>query len=270
MQELKRGKFYGALERHQEVEGLLLTEATYTHDYVDWHYHERPYFTFLLAGALKETNRQESYHCVSGDLLFHNWQEAHCNHKPPIYTRGFHLELDPIWLESMGLALLDIEGNRQIQDPLMRWDFFRIYHQFRATHPANTLDVETLICSLLHRLAKGKFPDYQGVPGWAKQAAEILAEASEEPRSMRELADQVGVHPVHLSRDFAKYFGCKPGTYRQRIRLQRATSQLSHPEESLTQIAYAAGFADQSHFGRVCKQALGHSPKQVRRLLATG
>ncbi|MEM1218217.1 MAG: AraC family transcriptional regulator [Bacteroidota bacterium] len=270
MQELKRGHFYGALDRHREVEGLLMTEATYTHSYVDWHYHERPYFTFLLAGALKETNRKDAYHCVSGDLLFHNWQEAHCNHKPPIYTRGFHLELDPGWLAKMEVRLDQIEGNRQVIDPLIRWDFFRIYHHFRTVGTDHSLDVEVLVCTLLHRLAKGKFPNYRGVPEWAQRAAELLADSPEDPISIRGLADQVGVHPVHLSRDFAKYFGCNPGAYRKRIRLQQATSQLSDQEESLTQIAYAAGFSDQSHFGRVCKQALGRSPKQVRRLLEAG
>lgn len=41
------GEFYGQTNTTIKLEGLTLTHTVYTHDKVDWHYHENAYFTFI-------------------------------------------------------------------------------------------------------------------------------------------------------------------------------------------------------------------------------
>ena len=85
---LTTGQFYGHTNELLQLEGLTLTDTEYTHDYVDWHYHENAYFTFILDGLVLEGNKKETYHCSTGSLLFHNWQESHYISKPPGFTRA--------------------------------------------------------------------------------------------------------------------------------------------------------------------------------------
>ena len=88
MKQSQKGEFYGQTNKTINLEGITLTDTVYTHDKVDWHYHENAYFTFILQGNVIEGNKKEIYNCSAGDLLFHNWQEPHYNIKPEgIYKR---------------------------------------------------------------------------------------------------------------------------------------------------------------------------------------
>lgn len=91
MKYLQTGQFHGQTNKTILLNGLTLTDTEYTHDKVDWHYHENAYFTFILQGNLIEGNRNEVYNCSAGSLLFHNWQEPHYNIKPDGFTRAFTL-----------------------------------------------------------------------------------------------------------------------------------------------------------------------------------
>ncbi|CAM4408367.1 hypothetical protein [Flavobacterium terrigena] len=73
MNQLKKGEFYGTHYQKSTFENIIITDTEYTHSKVDWHYHENPYFTYLLEGKLFESNKKESYYLEPGNLLFHNW-----------------------------------------------------------------------------------------------------------------------------------------------------------------------------------------------------
>lgn len=263
----KEGQFFGNTNQHWKVNGLILTEATYTHDYVDWHYHERPYFTFLLNGQLIEKSQQSTYHCTAGDLLFHNWQDAHCNQKPPVFTRGFHIELEHTWLADSALDLGGLEGNLSIENPATRLSFYKIYRLLQGPSEASSLEIEGYLLDVLIDITKQGRSSYRGMPRWAKLAAEYLADSPEAPDSIRQLAERVGVHPVHLSRDFAKYFGYSPAEYRRKVRLQGAAKLLSSTNQTIASISYECGFADQSHLGRQFKKELGLTPRAFRQTI---
>jgi AraC family transcriptional regulator len=49
------------------------------------------------------------------------------------------------------------------------------------------------------------------------------------------------------------------------LRVERAMTLLRRPDLSLSEIALACGFADQSHFGRVFTRHTGQSPGTWRR-----
>lgn len=111
MDSLHAGQFFGLTNTNIQLGGLTLTDTEYTHPYVDWHYHENAYFTFILCGEVVEGNQKEIYHCSAGSLLFHQWQEPHYNIKPNGFTRGFHVELRPDWFETHGLNKNSLQGS---------------------------------------------------------------------------------------------------------------------------------------------------------------
>jgi AraC-like DNA-binding protein len=61
--------------------------------------------------------------------------------------------------------------------------------------------------------------------------------------------------------------GTTPGRYILARRLERARVLLADPDHhwrSISEIGYAAGFADASHFSRSFRSAFGHSPREAR------
>ena len=67
MNKLKTGEFYGTHYQKVALENLIITDTEYTHRKVDWHYHESPYFTYLLQGKLFESNKKDSCYLESGN-----------------------------------------------------------------------------------------------------------------------------------------------------------------------------------------------------------
>ncbi|WP_157682168.1 hypothetical protein [Mucilaginibacter mallensis] len=101
MMQLKMGEFFGNTDQLLRLDGLTLTDTIYTYSYVDWHYHEHAYFTFIVQGEVLEGTRQELLRCSPGTLLYHRHQEPHYNIKPNMFTRDFHVRMHPVRISSM-------------------------------------------------------------------------------------------------------------------------------------------------------------------------
>lgn len=132
-------------------------------------------------------------------------------------------------------------------------------------------EADMLVCDLLavitpERPWPGGASPGADVPGWLARVRDALRECEASP-DLKRLADEAGVHRVHLSRVFARYFGVPPGLYRRRCRLARAIADMLRGA-SLADAAHSAGFADQSHFSRFAKTETGYSPHRLKTLLA--
>jgi AraC family transcriptional regulator len=57
------------------------------------------------------------------------------------------------------------------------------------------------------------------------------------------------------------------GEYIRKLRVEKSFALLAGDDLSLTDIAFACGFADQSHFLRCFKQFGGSNPSAYRKLL---
>ncbi|MCD8126902.1 MAG: helix-turn-helix transcriptional regulator [Clostridiales bacterium] len=79
------------------------------------------------------------------------------------------------------------------------------------------------------------------------------------------LARELGVTPKHLSATFSRQTGTKLKDYITREKLHAAKMRLIYSDDSFDDIAYAYGFASQSHFGRAFKQWEGMTPGQFRK-----
>lgn len=126
---------------------------------------------------------------------------------------------------------------------------------------------ETLCLELLARTGAERNPAVSGAPAWLRRAREFLRETClfPGPRNVREIATELGVHPVHLARRFRQQFGTTPGEYLRRCRLEHARKLLRKSSAGLTDIAAATGFSDQSHFSNAFRSGFGVSPGAFRR-----
>lgn len=88
---------------------------------------------------------------------------------------------------------------------------------------------------------------------------EFLDSVPEPGTSLAQLEAIAGYDRWQLSRDFRSLLGTSPYRYLQCRRLERA-KQLMRNGLGLAPAAHEAGFADQSHFGRIFRQTFGTSP----------
>lgn len=99
-----------------------------------------------------------------------------------------------------------------------------------------------------------------------KPGKEILHENDSAALNLKEIANILTIHPVHLSRSFKKYFHCNLEEYIRRIKIEKATLGLLNSDQSLTAIAHECGFTDQSHFIRMFKDYLRMNPSLFKKI----
>jgi AraC family transcriptional regulator len=86
---------------------------------------------------------------------------------------------------------------------------------------------------------------------------------SEEIRLVN-LARLVGCTPDHLTRMFKRSFGVPLHQYVVQRRIERAKALLRGRSHSIAEVAWACGFATQSHFSAVFKERTGVTPRAYR------
>ena len=81
-----------------------------------------------------------------------------------------------------------------------------------------------------------------------------------------ELAALVDLSPKHFARAFKQSTGTPPHQFLLQQRIARAKELLArHDGGSISEIALACGFADQSHFTAAFRKATGQPPGAYRR-----
>lgn len=75
-----------------------------------------------------------------------------------------------------------------------------------------------------------------------------------------EAANLCSMSPFRFSRGFKEVFGISFREYIIRYRLRQACHLLKNPNATITEVAYAVGFSDVSHFSKMFKRHLGVSP----------
>lgn len=261
MYKLKIGEFYGTHYQKTTFDNIIITDTEYTHDKVDWHYHENPYFTYLLQGKLYESNKRDSYYLEPGSLLFHNWQDAHYNIKPPEYTRGFHIELDKKWFINYDINIAEYEGSINLKSPLVKNIMNKVFIESKINDQYSNLSIDASLIDIFNSVEKIKERNYKK-PIWVKSLQELLLEEDLD-YSLNNLSSLLEIHPVHLSREFSRYFGTTLGRYVRLLKLNKAFYLLATNKLSLTEICFSCGFYDQSHFISSFKSVYKTTPSKL-------
>ncbi len=247
-----KGKYYGSLNSEMAFNGILLTKYDYHEVGTPWHYHENPYFMYVLNGNMKDCNSKVKSLCPAGSLMFNNWQEAHYGSKHSAEASGFHLEFERKWLKENGIPLNLWEGSQLIENPKLHLLFARLYHEFLISDNYSDVSVEVLLLQICDALSNLKEFNAQKNPNWVDDLKELL-HYDTSTLSLDYLSNELNVHPVHISRAASKHLSMSLGEYIRQHKVKKAIPLLLNSKNSLTEIAYETGFSDQSHFNRVFK-----------------
>lgn len=107
-------------------------------------------------------------------------------------------------------------------------------------------------------------------PWQAKRVRSHIEENLAAPIAIEDLAAFTRLSTSYFFRAFKGSFGVPPHAYVIQRRMARAQMLLSATNEPLGQIAIACGLADQAHFSRLFRRAIGVPPGVWRRELRGG
>ena len=259
-----KGKYYGTENLEVSYGEIIMTQYDYTIETTPWHYHENPYFMFVLHGNMIDRNKKGETRLPTGSLMFNNWQEEHFGVRHSDQAAGFHLEFEKNWLKHHGVNLELFEGSQPIETPQIHLPFAKLYHEFKASDAHSKISIELLLLQICDVLDTAKRIQTKGIPNWIGRLEEIL-HYDNTKLTLHYLSEQLGVHPVHISRTVPRYFSVSLGEYIRQVKIKRAIPLLLDRNYLLTQVAYDAGFADQSHFNQTFRSYFGISPGKYRK-----
>lgn len=125
--------------------------------------------------------------------------------------------------------------------------------------------VELAVREMLSRLTAQAVESPAALPSAVEKATRyIRARALQEEVTLPETARACGVSAGHLSRLFAHTTGLTFNAFVARFRAEYAATQLRETHQSITEIAFAAGFNSLSQFHRIFRKIYGSSPGQWR------
>jgi AraC family transcriptional regulator len=261
---LQTGTFYGKTRRRFEFGGIVLSEIAHSFGRkLPCHTHESAYFGLLLAGSYSEKCTQRAVDYDPFTMGFHPPALTHSDEVGPCGSRMFCVELRDSYLNRSRPFLTAPQFVPDLCASQVTWLGLRLYRSFAGETLAG-LKLEELCGDMLERVSGSRMCEEQSRPAWLDRAFELLQESYRESLTLEEIAAQVGVHPIHLSRVFRKYHGCTMADFMNRLRVQYVCRALASGWADLAIVASEAGFADQSHLGRVFKACTGQTPGKFR------
>jgi AraC family transcriptional regulator len=264
---LRAGEFFGRVPHKMGTPLCVMTEVVHqTRTSVPRHSHELGHFQLLVRGSYIETFDGST---IASSPMTISWHRPGLTHKDEIGNNGgtfFMIEMRPE-------AITRFENFAALPDDFsIKSNFLvslasRLYGEFKNWDLGSELIAEGVTLEMLAHLARTTNIHERRPPTWLKQTLEkINAEFLEELRTV-ELAASAGVHPVHLAAVFRQFHHETVGEYIQRLRVSHASELLADKKMTLSEVAYASGFADQSHFTRVFKRHTGVTPGKFREIL---
>jgi len=259
---LKKSEYLGTNRRSFQAAGVTLVDTVYTERVFDgWHCHENAHITFVVEGGNREHRSSSETVASPGKLLFYHSHELHRNSNTSFPSKNLNVEIESAFMQQHGLteATLAHGLNKRAGAAHVLLQMYK-----EALH-ADVFSADSIHMLLLDLATLSDAGSYKQ-PLWITRVAEYLQDHWSASPALHELALVAGVSPVTISKFFPRYLGCTLGEYMRRLKVERALGLVKQPGADLTAVAYACGFADQSHFTRVFKGQTGFLPRDYRRL----
>jgi AraC family transcriptional regulator len=257
----------GQLIRRRNIGPFTLSEIVYPAELsLPKHAHRHAYVTLVIEGAFHEIDSGGSLACRSGAVRFLPAAEVHEN-RIEAGARCLHIGSDPAVLEQLRQRPVIPQKPAEINGLATTWLAHRLYAEFSRQDTASAIAIEGLILEILAEIARSETQQNGPLaPQWLKRATEIVETRFLQRLSLAEIASEVGVHYVHLSRQFHRYNRCTIGELLRKRRVQYACQLLAYSSTPLAEIALICGFSDQSHLSFLFKRYMGMSPSKFRNL----
>jgi len=265
--QLGRGRFYGDYRAQCQVGDLALAELRPTvpeHEIVT-HTHEDAHFLLLLGGHYLSSAQGMPKVCNTRALVLNPPGTTHRDCFRGLDGRFFTLSMPAeLWQSATDQRALPGHALQLSLSGLVQAT--GLWRELQTWDSASPLAIEAGVEALLDAASLAQRVLHRDGPAWLERAREQLHDDWMHTPRLSALARNADVHPVYFARAFRRRFGCSPGDYLRRCRMEQAISLLHDRHMGLADIAAVCGFVDQSHFTHAFRRHYRCTPAQYRAL----
>lgn len=221
------------------------------------HRHDWPLLTLPALGGYEEETEDGSVGVAGPAVVLHPPGRCHANCIHPLGMETFSIEFDPAWL---GLGRNDPAFDRSFYwigglVPLASRALTRLWSDAGASE----LELQRATASFL-RLALSSSSNSR--PHWLISVQRQIDRS--EGTTARTIASTLGMHPRWLAHAYRQASGEGLHDTILRRRVEQAAHLLRSTDRPIADIAFTAGFCDQSHLNRALARFTRRTPSQVR------
>jgi AraC family transcriptional regulator len=261
-------RIQGKVSRAERLGELTLTDTLYSPSLrLHPHAHECACFGLVLAGGFSERFPVQKLSYTGHAVFFRPPELVHENRVSSVGARCFYLEVSPRWLGHVEEFSPLPHEPISVQTGTLQRLANCLYEQWQEMDDVAPLAIEGLACEMAAQFCRtARDRRAPNPPRWLRQVHELLRCRFRESLRLAELSREVQVHPVHIAREFHRYYGTTLGQFRRQCRIDFACQRLAHSRSPIVEIALESGFAQQPHFTNVFRKTTGLTPHQYRRL----
>lgn len=255
-----------------------------------YHCHEFPEMTYILSGKCKYIIQGKEYNLTAGDLFISNPKVYHqyilTDPEDPViefYTgfRGFHFR-------NMPQDSIVIQGGKFIMHcrAELRQEINKLCYEMdaenRENKPGKYFMLKAYLSQMLLLVARENMETVNPVQSGyifksnnrsyvVKKIIAYLNENYDRKISLDQIAHNMYLSPVYISKLFKEETGESPINYLIQIRLEKAKGILERRETaSIKEIAKMVGYEDVYYFSKLFKKYYGIAPLHFRKQFYNG
>jgi AraC family transcriptional regulator len=259
---LQEGKYFGTQIRTMENEFFCCNISSYEpREKIHAHYHENTYLSLLIRGNYVEQHHASSLLLEPGNCILRPALYDHANSFQNKYSACLNIELkqgfEPYAMNLKLPARTKTYATGKISSA------YRLLHYF-----TQQADQELCLEQALHCFLEAC--DQNSISSslpWLEKIKKTLEDDLETKHTLQSLAQEVCVHPVHLSATFKKKTGFTISEYQLKLRLEKAMRLLFKSKMQVHAIATQCGFYDAAHFVHSFRLIYKTSPQRFRAAL---
>jgi AraC-like DNA-binding protein len=258
-----------------ELGGAELLRGSYADFSYDLHTHDKATFTLITRGAIRLKARGTEFVARAGDLFAINADEPHAGW--PIDAEGWSLRTLHVEIGRLKALIDNVDRSSArrleiavpiIRDRALTSLFCGVHNCSETAGPLLNLEEQYLkfVARLFNlHMRCGPTPASSGREDRAiRLARDFLDHRVDKQVRLTDIADAANLPPYRLFRAFERATGMSPHGYQRQARIRLAI-RLIRGGDALSEVAAAAGFADQAHLTRSFRRAMGITPGAYRR-----
>ncbi len=206
-----------------------------------------------MDGSFREHSARGSDDHGRHDVIFRPARAWHADAFSEDGARCFNIEIAEELVANVDVRRV---GDQRTIERLMRQTRGELRHG---------ADAPLVIEGLLYQIIGEAFQrPVDRSPRWIDEVERIVRTRFRETLTVRGIAAEIGLHPVHVARTFRETRGLTIADRIRTLRLAEAERLLRDSATPLAEVALSAGFADQSHFTKSFRRHLGVTPLRYR------
>lgn len=233
------------------------------------HAHDQFGLGVLVSGAQRSWSGRGHVEAGAGDVITTNPGEMHDGAPTAGSQRAWRMVYLSPSAASRHLGVGAEITHPVIRDAQLRRAVLTLIHRAKRVEVSDALALEEALAEALALLATRYTTATKASPSLRGGLGRALARLKDDPVaavSLEELANLEGLSAFQLLRRFVRELGITPHGYQTQLRIRLARRLLASGQAP-AEVAYAAGFSDQSHLNRVFVRQVGVTPGRYRAAL---